>query len=178
MKFPFLVGEKVYLRVLVESDINEEYLSWINDSEVTKYMRHRAFPTTFEDIREFIKRNKSSDYIFLAIVHKETDKHIGNILLGPIDWVNRLSELSMMIGNKKYWGKGCMAEAFKLITDHAFNKLNLHKLKAGTEAENESAVKLFKKLGWVQEGILKENNFYNGKFHDGIIFAIFNKKGI
>ena len=178
MKFPFLIGEKIYLRVLVESDINEEYLSWINDPEVTKYMRWRAFPTTIDNIRDFIKEKKTPDYIFLAIIDKETDTHIGNILLGPINWINHSSDLSMMIGSKKFWGKGYMSEAFNLITNHAFNILNLHKLKAGTEKENESSIKLFKKLGWVEEGLLKEHVLYNGKYHDVLLFAIFNKNEV
>ncbi len=178
MKFPFLIGEKIYLRALVESDINEEYLSWINDPEVTKYMRWRAFPSTFDDLRSFVNEKKNRENILLAIIDKEKDKHIGNILLGHIDWINRFADLAMVIGNKEYWGKGYMSEAFKLITDHAFNILNLHKLTAGTELKNEASVKFFKKIGWVEEAILKDHLLYNGKFHDSVLFAIFNKNEI
>ena len=175
MKYPFWVGEKLYLRVLSEEDVTDEYVSWLSDRDVTKYMTWRAFPSTPTDIREYIKGKKRGESLFLGMLEKKTDKHIGNINLGPIDWINRRAEVSMMIGNKDYWGKGYMTEAFELVINHAFNTLNLNKLKAGTEADNISAVNLFEKTGWVREGLLKNETFRDGNFHDMVLFARFNE---
>jgi len=173
MDQPFLIGEKIYLRQVSEADVADTYVAWMSDPEVTRYLGWRAFPSSREDILEYVRSQKRLESLFLAIVVRATDAHIGNIHLGPIDWVHRRAELSMMIGDKAAWGKGYMTEAFELVIDHAFQTLNLHKLKAGTDAENEAAVRLFRKTGWIEEGRLRAETFREGRYRDLIIFARF-----
>lgn len=175
IKFPFLIGNKLYLRVLTKSDISERYLSWVNNSEVVRFMRHRVFPTTFKALEEFVSSRRWPNDLALAIIDKMTNKHIGNIGLTSIDWVNRKAELGMLLGDKSFWNKGYMSEAFHLITEHVFSKINLHKLYAGTEKDNSVAIRLFKKMGWQVEGVFKEEMYRNGKYIDVLRFAIFNR---
>lgn len=174
-KLLFLKGEKLYLRILTKKDINERYLSWLNDTEVVRFMRHRAFPTTFKALEEFIASRRWPNDLTLAIIDKKTNKHIGNIGLTSIDWVNRKAELGMLLGDKLFWNKGYMSEAFNLMTEHAFQRMNLHKLYAGTESDNKAAVALFKKMGWQLEGRFKEETYRDGKYVDVVRFAIFNR---
>jgi RimJ/RimL family protein N-acetyltransferase len=146
----------------------------MNDPEVTRYMGWRAFPSTRQAILEYVQRPRANESLFLAVVEKHSNRHIGNLHLGPIDWVHRRAELAMMLGEKDAWGKGYMTEAFELIIDHAFNVLNLHKLKAGTEVENRGAVRLFQKTRWIEEGRLRCETFREGAWRDLILFACFN----
>lgn len=81
---PYLVGGRIYLRLLHKRDIDGKYLSWLNDSEVTKYMEAGIFPTTQKDLEEFYERiSKSKTDVMFSIVKKRNDRHIGNIKLGP-----------------------------------------------------------------------------------------------
>jgi RimJ/RimL family protein N-acetyltransferase len=174
MRFPFLIGRGLYLRPLTEQDVSERYVAWMNDPEVTKYMGWRAFPSTSQEITDYVRSKKRGDSLFLALIIRRGEKHIGNIHLGPIDWVHRRAELSMMIGDKSAWGKGYMTEAFNLVIHHAFTTLNLNKLKAGTEADNAPSIKVFRKTGWVEEGRLRREFFRDGTYRDLIQFARFS----
>lgn len=175
MRLPFLVGDKIYLRQVTGADVTDAYVGWMSDPEVTRYMGWRSFPLSREEILEYVANQRMPEDLLLAIIVKEKDKHVGNVHLGPIDWVNRRSELSMVIGDKTEWGKGYMTETFSLMTSHAFSVLNLNKLKAGTEAGNSAAIKLFRKTGWVEEGLLKRETFREGVYRDIIVFAKFNE---
>lgn len=177
MRLPFLVGKKLYLRVLTPEDINEKYLSWLNDAECVKFMRHRVFPSTFKSLEEFINSRQAPNSMTLAIIDKKTNKHIGNIGLTSIDFINRRAELGMLMGDKSFWNKGYMSEAFDLVAEHAFGKMNIHKLYAGTESDNAASVALFKKKGWQVEGTLKKETYRDGRYIDVVRFAIFNPKG-
>jgi len=174
MKSPFLVGRKLYLRPVTEQDVTERYIAWMNDPEVTRFMGWRAFPSSAQEILDYVRNKKRGESLFLALIVRAGEKHIGNLHLGPIDWVHRRAELSMMIGDTSAWGKGYMTEAFTLVIRHAFTTLNLNKLKAGTDSENAPSVKVFRKTGWVEEGRLRRETFREGAYRDVIQFARFS----
>ncbi len=174
MKIPFLLGKNIYLRPLLEDDIGDNYLSWLNDPNVNKYSTRRYFPTSEADLHLFfgnLRNNK--DLITLAIICIDNDTHVGNIQLGPIEWVNRSAKISILIGEKEYWNKGICQEAIELMTKHAFKTLNLHRLFAGTS--NPAFKRIMEKLGWTLEGTLKEAEFLGGKYVDSYVFGIINK---
>jgi diamine N-acetyltransferase len=58
--------------------------------------------------------------------------------------------------------------------DYAFNVLNMHKLYLYVDAENHKALHIYKKLGFVQEGVLRRHFFVEGRYHDSIIMGIFS----
>ncbi len=173
MHQPFVIGKKIYLRVIEEGDLNEEYQSWLNDEEVCRFNSHHRFPNYQENMAEYFNSViKTRNNLILAIVDKETDKHIGNISLQEINYFDRGAEFAIIIGNKNYWGKGVGEEAGQLIIEHGFKTLNLHRIYCGTSTENIGMQKLAKKLGFKQEGVLREALFKNGKFQDVINYSI------
>ena len=56
MHQPFLKGQNLYLRLLEESDVGGEYISWLNDNEVTKYLESGKFPSTARELRSYLER--------------------------------------------------------------------------------------------------------------------------
>lgn len=170
-----LAGKKSFLRLLVLSDVSERYLGWMNDPQVVRFMRHRSYRSTMKSLEDFVKSREWPRDLTLAIVDRETNLHIGNIGLTAIDWANGKAELGMLLGDRNFWGQGYMSEAFDLITTFAFSRLKLHRLYAGTERDNQAAVRLFKKAGWEKEGIFKDDILRNGEYVDVIRFAILNK---
>lgn len=174
---PFLEGENIYLREVSITDINENYYNWMNDNEVTKYLESRFYPQSREKIEEYVKSiNNNPNYIFLAIMEKKSNTHMGNIKLGPMNWFHRLADVGLLIGEKTAWGKGYATEAIRLVTEYAFGKLNLHKLTAGCYEENIGSEKAFKKNGYVVEGIRKKNCFLDGEYADVILMGIINEE--
>ena len=156
----FIDGKRIYLRDVRLSDVNESYYRWMNDPEVIKFTESRFYPVSKEALEEYVKeKQKSKDNIFLAIIYKENQKHIGNIKLGSINWIHRLADIGIIIGEKDYWGKECAAEAIRLISNYAFSALNLHKLTAGCYKGNAASGKAFEKAGFTKEGLRKAHLF-------------------
>ena len=172
----FIKGEKIYLREVKLSDVNEEYYKWMNDPEVTKYTEIRFKPQSMEEIRNYVEmRAGNQDEPFFAIVMMDgSDRHIGNIKLGKINWIHRSADISLFIGYSEYRGLGCGKEAIQLISGYAFKNLNLCKLKAGVYADNIGSYMAFRKAGFCIEGRLKDQVFYDGKRMDLIVLGKVN----
>ena len=167
MKTAFLIGEKVYLRPLELEDLNERYLSWLNDPVVSRYLESGIFPSTREDLERFFKQATASrDQVMLAIVNKETDQHIGNVKLGPINWVHRKAAFGILIGDRQFWNTGVGTEAARLTVEYAFFRLNLRRIDLGVYAEHEAAVHSYEKVGFRVEGRFREDLFHEGQYKD------------
>jgi ribosomal-protein-alanine N-acetyltransferase len=163
----FAEGALIVLRPLERSDLNESYLGWLNDPEVTRYTETGTFPSTAEDLDNYYRSVTGSrnDVIF-AIVEKASGQHIGNVKLGPIHWVHRSAIFGILIGEKKSWGKGIGLEATRLAVEYGFYKLNLNRIDLGVFAEHDSAVRCYEKAGFKVEGCMRQDLFLAGEYKD------------
>lgn len=169
----FITGERIYLREVRLSDVNEDYHRWMNDPDVTQYLESRFYPNSLEGLREYVASKLGDrDNVFLAIVLKDGDRHIGNIKLGPINWIHRFADVGIMLGDKSSWGKGYASEAISLVVDYAFRKLSLHKVTAGCYCSNQRSLRAFEKAGFQVEGTLKEHYQQDGKYIDAVLLGI------
>lgn len=169
----FLRGSKVYLRPLERADLNETYLGWLNDVEVTRYLETGAFPTTMQDLEKFYQgvTGSRSEVIF-AIADGKSHRHIGNVKLGPIDWVHRRAMFGIMIGEKKYWGTGAGEEVTRLMVEYAFYRLNLRRIGLVVFEEHRPAVRCYEKIGFKVEGCLREQMFHEGKYKNDLYMGL------
>jgi RimJ/RimL family protein N-acetyltransferase len=175
----FLRSQNICLRPLDENYIDGKYSGWLNDPEITLYNSHGRFPMTQEKLVEYVKMARTLNSILvMAIIHSETNTHIGNISLQSINWIDRSAEIAFLMGEKKFQGKGLMFEAGQLIIDHAFTSLNLHRIHCGTSAENIGMQKLATRLGMSTEGLRKDALFKNGKYIDIIEYGLINPNEI
>ena len=169
----FLKGERVHLRALLEKDLNNNYLQWLNDEEVCRNNAHAIFPNTEQKMKDYFSGlNNQNVHIVLAIIDSASGKHIGNVSLQNINWVSRNAEFAILMGDKDYWGKGYGEEAAKLVVDYGFNRLNMHRIFCGTLSGNEGMIRLAQKLDMKQEGIRREAIFKNGAYHNIIEFGV------
>jgi [ribosomal protein S5]-alanine N-acetyltransferase len=166
----FLESDRIYLRGVELSDLTDKYIEWMNDSQINQFMETWHFPHTRENIAGYIKAHTDNrNEPFFAICAKDRDSwnnfnHVGNVKLGPINWVHRHADISLFIGEKSLWGKGYGTEAIKLITDYAFNKLGLHKVKSGIYSRNTGSIHAFEKAGFQIEAILRDHVFFDGEY--------------
>lgn len=163
----FMRGAKVYLRPLERSDLNDTYLGWLNDGEVTRYLETGTFPTAMQDLEKFYQgvTGSRSDVIF-AIVDGKSHRHIGNVKLGPINWVHRRATFGIMIGEKEFWGKGVGEEVTRLMVEYGFVRLNLNRIALGVFAEHEAAIRCYEAVGFQTEGRCREDMFSQGSYKD------------
>jgi len=172
----FLEGKQLYLRPLKRSDLDGPYKYWFNSQEVNKYNSHHRFPHMEEEnLKYYESLVQSRENIVLAIIDAKTQKHIGNVSLSSINWVDRSAEIAIMIGDKDFWGKGYGTECFRLLIDHAFGELNLHRVYCGTREDNVSLIKIAESVGMKLEGRQKEALFKDGEYYDIVNYAILSK---
>lgn len=172
----FLEGKKIYLRPVLREDLEGSYPRWINDTSNDEFTEHAQFPHSIESLEEFAKSKwKSRSSLWLAIVERESKRHIGNIELSNIDLVHRRAEFKIII-DKAYHGKGYGTEAATLVLCHAFGVLNLHKVYLSLNSKNKPALKLYEKLGFVQEGVLRQALLKNGVWSDIIMMGILSEE--
>lgn len=179
MKNPFLTGREIYLTPLTKEDISDEYISWLNDSEVCAGNSHAIFPNSKAKTINYIESitNSKTELVF-AIKLKKNNLHIGNASIQNINNIYRSADLAIIIGNKKYWNKGISTEIFRLFIEYGFSRLNLNRLTAGTPVTNIGMTAICKKIGMKQEGIMREFMYKNGKYIDVVIFSILKKEFI
>jgi len=172
----YIKGKKVSLRALEKTDINENYLKWINDKDINQYMETGSFPSNMESLYRFFEGSQSSSTsVTFAIVDNCDGRHIGNIKIDSIHWIHRRAFLGIMIGEKSVHGKGYGTEATKLALQYAFDQLNLMKIKLGVVASNTAALKIYEKIGFKRVGYLIDEFYYQGKYHDMIYMEIHKK---
>ena len=169
----FIEGERIYLRELGLSDVNGSYCDWMNDPEVNQYLESRFEEWTIDKLKDYIRKIRANpDKIFLAIIAKDENRHIGNIKIGPINRIHKRAEIGLIIGEKSFWGKGFASEEIKLVVDYAFNELGLHKLTAGVYSNNVGSIKAFENVNFSIEGVRKKHCLCNGDYVDGVLLGI------
>jgi len=170
-----IIGSRLILKSIIETDIRSEYLSWLQDDEVIRFLevKYESNNFTLDVLKKYIREvNLSGDSILLGIFLKLSHVHIGNIKLGPINMIHERSEIGLLIGNKMCWGKGYASEAISLLTKYAFQNLKLKKITAGCYDNNIGSIKSFLKSGYKVEGVLHNHWNYEGKKQNGIILGI------
>ena len=168
-----IYGEKIYIRKLNRHDFTDRYLSWLNDPIVNKHSSRYGKTFCKRDLKSYVNNMNSTNYILVGIFTMSNKEHIGNTLLGPIDFDNRSSEISNLIGEKEYWEKGVALESCKLLIDYAFSNLELHKITIGNLSPNRGATFLSKQLGFRLEGKLIEAVFLRRKYYNVLRFGLF-----
>ena len=174
MKLTNVPVKKIKLRKLnLTKDISNKYLKWMNDLEVHKYTEQKYTKHSLINIRKFVKeKNKSKNEFLYGIFLKRNNLyiHIGNMKLGPINFIHKTGEISYFIGEKELWGKGYTTLAIKEIIKIA-KKKGLKKLKAGLYEMNIGSKKVLINNGFKVEGIFKSELIYKRKRFDLIWFG-------
>lgn len=173
-------GKRIVLRLFTEKHLNsKEYISWLRDYDVVKFINRKEYlmPIDFEQVKSYVEGifKSNTNYLF-AIELKEGNKFIGTFKFGRLDWVTRTVDLGILIGDKDYWGKGIAKEVYELAIDFCFTKLGLRKVVAGCTEPNIGMRKVLKKLGFIQEGCLREQDFIEGKYVHHYVFGLLKEE--
>ena len=120
--------------------------------------------------------SRSANDVVFAIVDRATEQHIGNTAIHNIDWIRRLGEFGIIVGEKAYWGKGYGTEATRLVVGFAFDRLNLNKVWLGVHADHPGAIRAYEKVGFKIEGRLRQEMVRNGVYADRLIMGILREE--
>lgn len=171
-----LKGKNISLRPLKINDW-ENTLRWRNNITIKEMAMMHPFPITEIVEKEWynaILKSTSDKTIYFAVANKN-DAPIGFITLNKINYTHKNCYLGIVIGDREEQGKGYGKEAIELITAYAFKTLNLNKITVEVVEINKHALMLYKKLGFTEEGRLKQHYYTGGVYLDVIIMSLFRK---
>lgn len=171
MKNIDIESERLTYKRVSSEHISEDYVSWINDSEVNRYLETRG-NYTLDLLKAYIEQQYNKATFFWAIHLKDSNKHIGNIKIDPINFETKSGEYGILIGDKSNWGKGYASEATIRIIDYCFDELKLIKITLGVIEDNVSAVNLYKKLGFKIDEVIQGTKEYNNKISNSLRMSI------
>lgn len=170
-----LVGTKVRLRALVKDDL-ETLRGFINDPETLRMSN--AYRPIGDLHQESWWRSTSADpnVTWFAIDDLEREALVGTCCLVDIDWVSRQAELRIRIGDRDAWGKSLGTDACALLVEFGFRHLNLGRIWLRVFAPNTRALRLYQKLGFVEEGRLRKAWHIGGVTDDVIVMGLLREE--
>ena len=171
--FPFIEGHSINLLPTTSEHVGI-YIKWENNPKVRKYSRN-VIPITSEEQKKVLEDAKVNKRIIFEIWHKEDKKSIGFAELDDIDWINRRTELGLLIGEPEYWNKGLATEAGKLLVNYGFKELNLNKIFTAIFSPNIGSWRCVEKIGMTREATLKNHEYIDGAYVDDYKYCIFKK---
>ena len=174
--FKTLETERLLLREITIGDA-DEILSLRSDPETMKYIP-RPLAKTKDDAHEHIamilEKIKDNTGINWAITLKGNPKLIGIIGHYRIKPENYRAEIGYML-LPEFHGKGFATEAIKAATAYGFDDMHLHSIEAVIAPENTASEMVLIKNGYVKEAHFLENEFYEGKFLDTVIYSLLKR---
>ncbi|PZD95829.1 N-acetyltransferase [Paenibacillus sambharensis] len=175
---PRLIGARVMLREYRADDF-AAMRRWVNDPEIVNQLSDIfLYPHTESSTESFIQGQIEGgpDHKGFVIADISTEAYIGQIDLFRIDWKNRKAELGIVIGAKELQGKGYGSEALQLLQDFVFNRLNLNRLQLEVYDYNEQAYACYRKVGFKEDGRLRQAYFTEGRYCDIIVMSLLREE--
>ena len=166
-----LESERLIYKALSLNHCTQEYVDWMNDDDVVKYLQSGG-DYTFKKLENFLIEQEQKNILFWAIHLKESKKHIGNIKIDPIDHNKKSGEYGILMGDKKKWGKGFGKEASRRILKYCFEDLKFNEITLGVKKDNNKAVKFYKKMGFTIDEVKKDVGIYNSKLSNSLRMSL------
>ena len=163
-------GKKVLLGP-VDTTHLEQFRKWRNNPNLRKYFREYRERSDEMQRRWFEKITTDKNQVNFSIREKSTGSLIGHCGLYYIDWRNRTAEFGIYLGNKNLRGKGYGSEALRQLCRYGFNELNLNRIWCEVYSNNKS-LDMYRHIGFVDEGILRQNYYCEGKYLDSYILSM------
>jgi RimJ/RimL family protein N-acetyltransferase len=169
-------GQKTRLRAYRKEDV-EAALAFINDPEVKRFLAPGVpFPLTRADEEKFLADISAfkDDYSFA--IETLDGRYIGGCGINHVDWKNSVCEIGIFIGDQSLWGKGFGTDAFGVLVGFVFSQMNLNKARLRVYDFNLRGIKSYLKLGFKKEGVMRQELFKDGKYHDIVMMGLLREE--
>lgn len=173
MSIDHIQGEKIILRGFRPEDA-EPLWEGIHNEEFNKLTgTHGSF--TREQIDAYvarqIARNDDSRASFI-IALPDDSRAVGEVVINEIDRDNNSANIRIALFRSEDVNRGYGTEAMRLMVGYGFEHLGLHRISLSVYAFNPRAVRAYEKVGFVQEGVLRDDLYWEGAYYDSIIMSI------
>jgi RimJ/RimL family protein N-acetyltransferase len=172
---PVLTGKKVTLRELRLSDA-PSLLAMLATEEVARFISPP--PTTVDGFERFIawthRERAAGNYVCFGVVPEGMDAAIGIFQVRQLEPGFATSEWGFAIGSA-FWGTGVFVECANMVVDFAFDVIGTHRLEARAAVANGRGNGALRKIGAMQEGILRKSFLRNGEYLDQTLWTILDE---
>lgn len=169
---PMLSGTRVTLRELTINDA-PSLLAMVSTEEVARFISPP--PTTLEGFERFIlwaiRERERGNYICFAVVPEGMTTAVGLFQLRALEPGFATAEWGFALGSA-YWGTGLFIESARLVLDFAVDVANVYRLEARASVANGRGNGALRKLGAVQEGVLRRSFYRGGEYHDQVLWSV------
>ncbi len=167
-----LPGDLVVLRRHAPTNL-KAFQRWYADPAVVRLTRYQDSPMRPDEIeRFFAARALGADSLAMAIHVRADDRLIGTCALSQLDADNGSALFHITIGEQDAWGHGYGTEATRLMMDHAFGGLGLHRVGLTVFSFNDRALRSYRSVGFVVEGRAREAIWREGRWWDEISMSL------
>ena len=169
-----LTTERLILRDFVEDD----WQAVLAYQKNPLYLRYYAWTDRSPDeAREFVAMFLAHQQAIprikfqLACTLKATGQLIGNCGIRLESAGARQADIGYEL-DPNYWGQGYATEAARAVVEYGFSQLRVHRVWASCVADNLGSAHVLEKLGMHQEGRLRDNEYFKGRWWDTLVYAI------
>jgi RimJ/RimL family protein N-acetyltransferase len=169
-----IYGKRIRFRHAERSDL-PTFVRWLNDPEVSKNLSiYLPISLISEEkwFEDMIARHQDEQAFCIEIQEGEKWTIIGNCSFMDIERRIRSAEVGIFIGEKDYWNKGYGTEAMQLLLKLGFETLNLNRISLRVFETNPHAIHVYKKIGFVHEGTLREAMYMDNQYIDVHIMSV------
>ena len=164
------------LRKPEPEDVDALY-AWKNDPEIASMLVGFTTGYTRADLAKWVEFHRSAaDEAFFMITRRADNRAIGHVALYQLNHRLGTGDFAILIGDRDAWGRGLGRACTRWMCEYGFTQLNLRRITLGVLETNPRAYKLYKSLGFVEEGRLRQAQLKNGKFVDVILMAAFREE--
>ena len=168
-------GHLVRLRPIRRADL-PLLRSWHDNPGVMRYWG-QASPLVHEgqfedDLSGRFARFDSSGYLAIVPIEPEDAPAIGRVEWEGLDRHNRSAEVMILIGDPAFWGHGFGTDALVSLLRYLFDVQGLHRVTLSVLSWNERAIRSYQKIGFVIEGMLRDDVYDGGRFHNQTVMGI------
>ena len=158
----------VTVRKFERTDIPNK-VKWVNNPENNRFL-HYDIPICVEKTERWFDSHLGEDTRYDAVIEADGIS-VGTIGLLSIDKKYSKAEYYIAMGETAYKGKGVAKEASRLILQYAFEVLGLNRIYLFTETENVAAQRFFERVGFVREGLIRQDIVSHGKTVDRFVYG-------
>ncbi len=171
-------GETINLRAVERHDVPMIH-RWLNDPAIMDgwgwSAPARSLHTVADQVEDWLAREIACDRPEALIAESLEGDPIGMVVVRIDRAEARSVELSLLV-DADHWGQGFGTDMVQSALEACFDGWGVHRVGVRVEAGNERALALYRRLGFKEEGRLREAAFRDGRHADVLIFALLAKE--
>jgi RimJ/RimL family protein N-acetyltransferase len=166
----------VRLRPIALEDV-DHVLRWVNDPDVVgNFAAFSGKPFTREEELAYLAKLIANPNEKVFSVERTDGTYVGQVGLHQIHWPSKVARLAVIVAHKDVMGRGYGTGAIAHVLDKAFRDLGLHKVWLMVFKTNERSRKIYGRMGFVEEGTLREEYLHRGQWHDMIRMSLLDRE--